>query len=140
MSKKKSRIDKSVINPQTADFKPTQTITIDIPPQLLMLCRLINIPPKELIIDFMDNLSCGSWRREGRDRAKQLLIEYFIEHGYGRERFSALELQSIFKELDALGMLFPKDGDDDLIDAYAQWRKNYQQYWLRKWSALPSQL
>lgn len=135
MKKKKKRIRKPVMNWQTGDYKQAQTIRFDIPLQFLMLCRLVNITPKQLITDFMDNLSFGSWKREGRDRVKEILKEYFLEHGYGREFYSDEELRLIFKELDALGLLFPRDAEPEILESYASWRENYQAYWFNKWYA-----
>jgi len=37
--------------------------------------------PNRVLTDLMDNLSCSSWNREGRDNAKAKLIDYFIAHG-----------------------------------------------------------
>lgn len=93
---------------QTDDFKRQATFSFTIPYQFLLLCRLLDTTPAELLTDFMDNLSCGSWKREGRDKAKQKLIEYFIEHGYGQKRYTTTDIISIFREMDAIGMLYPK--------------------------------
>lgn len=54
-----------------------------------------------MLLDFMDNLSCGSWRREGRDEVKAKLIEYFILHKYGHDYYTAEEIREIFKKMDA---------------------------------------
>jgi hypothetical protein len=89
--------------------------------------------PEQILIDFMDNLSCGSWKREGRDKAKQSLIEYFLEHGYGQQHYTEEEIRLMFKEMDALGMLFPRDSETEMMDRYTQWREMHQEYWFNKW-------
>lgn len=103
-----------------------------IPSQFLLLCRLVDKPPEDIITDFMDNLACASWKREGRDHVKSLLIEYFLAHGYGQEHYSKEEIRQMFKEMDAVGMLFPND-NSEMIDIYADWRKKHNEYWFNKW-------
>jgi hypothetical protein len=39
----------------------------------------------------------------------------------------------MFKELDAIGSLWPKDGDMKVVDMHADWRDKYQDYWFKKW-------
>ena len=56
-----------------------------LPYQFLLLCKLMHTTPDELLSDFMDNLACDSWRRQRRDRAKEYLVEYFLEHRYGQD-------------------------------------------------------
>lgn len=63
---------------------------------------------QQLLLDFMDNLSCGSWRREGGDQAKEELIEYFLEHKYGQDYYALEDLQEIFKEMDAVGRFYTR--------------------------------
>jgi hypothetical protein len=108
---------------QTGDYNRYMEFKSHIPYQFLLLSRIVDVTPERLILDFMDNLSCSSWKREGRDEAKGKLIEYFLSHGYGQEHYSVEELKQIFKEMDALSMLFPRD-NSKMIDIYAEWRNN----------------
>ncbi len=69
----------------------------------------------------------------GRQRsAKEKLIEYFLEHGYGQDYYPPEDLQEIFKEMDAVGLLFPSN-DSNRIDVYADWREKHDRYWFKKW-------
>ena len=133
MKKNKTRIRKPVMKWQSGDYQRTQTIKFELPLQFLMLCRLAGISPQQILTDFIDNLSGGSWKREGREKARQLLATYFIEHGYGNEMYSGDELTYMFSELDAMAMLFPKDGEPQMLDAYSLWREHHQEYWFNKW-------
>lgn len=133
MKRNKNRIRKPVMKWQTGEYEQKQTITFELPLQFLMICKLADVTPQQLIVDFIDNLSNGTWQREGREKARHLLTEYFIEHGYGKEIFTAEELSAMFGELDAMALLFPKLGDPDQLDAYAAWRSSHQQYWFDKW-------
>lgn len=122
-----------MINWQTGPFGRHQNIRFTFPIGFLNLCKLFDITPEEILKDFTDNLSCGSWKRQGRDDAKKKLIEYVIEHGYGQAYYSIEEIRQVFKEMDALGMLFPKDGSSELIDLYSKWRSDHWNYWFDKW-------
>jgi hypothetical protein len=134
MKKSKSRIRKAVIKWQTGEYQRIQTIKIDFPLQFLMICKLVDTPPEKLILDFIDSLSSGSWKREGKEKARQLLTDYFIEYGYGKDDYSPDELKNMFAELDAMAVVFPKDGEPEQLEAYSSWRQNFQQYWFNKWS------
>ncbi|RYE59278.1 MAG: hypothetical protein EOP48_01355 [Sphingobacteriales bacterium] len=117
---------------QVGEYNRYMEFKSHIPYQFLLLCRIVEVTPQQLLIDFMDNLSCSSWKREGRDEAKGKLIEYFVCHGYGQEHYSIEEIKEMFKEMDAVGMLFPHDSSN-MIDRYAKWRKKHHKYWFKKW-------
>ena len=63
---------------QTGAYDRHAEVKFVLPYQFLLLCRLVDKSPEEIIRDFTDNLSCGSWKREGRDEAKEHLISYFV--------------------------------------------------------------
>lgn len=117
---------------QVNEYARTQDYHFTLPYQFLLLCKLIEVPPRVLLLDFMDNLSCGSWKRKGRDQAKEKLIEYFLEHGYGQDYYTPEDIRKIFREMDAVGLLFPGD-DIKALDAYSDWRKQHQKSWFKKW-------
>jgi hypothetical protein len=39
----------------------------------------------------------------------------------------------MFKEMDAIGLVFPNNGKMKLIDRYDKWRNGYEKYWFKKW-------
>jgi hypothetical protein len=121
------------MNWQTGDFNRQASFHFTLPYQFLLLCKLVDITPHEMLTDFMDNLSCGSWKREGRDKSRHKLFEYFIEHGYGQLHYSAEEISLIFKEMDAIGLLYPKNADAELAAVHVAWREMYHTYWFEKW-------
>ncbi|MCH5716103.1 hypothetical protein [Niabella hibiscisoli] len=89
--------------------------------------------PKRLLTDFMDNLAHSSWNSEGRDAAKAQLVEYFIAHGYGQQHYTAADIRSLFKEMDAIGQLYPDKGTTKMIKRYTQWRDKHYHYSFKKW-------
>lgn len=117
--------------------KANSSIPLLLPQQFLLLCRLMEVTPETLFLDFAHNLCCGSWKREGRDEAKAHLLNYFIAHGYGRHLYTNTELQQLFKELDALGLLFPYNGNIQLVKQYTTWRSKHNRYWFKKWFEKP---
>ena len=133
----KSRKPKPRFKWQTGAYARHAAYQFIIPDQFLMLCRLVDTPPRDLITDFMDNLACASWKREGRDQAKEHLINYFLAHGYGQEHYTQTDIRSMFKEMDVLGMLFPSNGSMKMIDHYSKWRKKQHRYWFRHWYRKP---
>ncbi len=122
---------------QTGEYQRHAEFNFMLPYQFLLLCKLMDITPFQVLTDFMDNLSCGSWRREGREKAKEKLIDYFIEHGYGQRCYSAEDIRCVFKEMDAIGMVWPDQGNSNLIDLTDKWRSKYHAYWFKKWFRKP---
>ena len=118
------------------DYSLDVEFKFTLPHQILLLCRLMKIEPETLLIDFMDNLACASWHRVGRDKAKEHLINYFVEHGYGKQTYSEESIRTIFKELDAVGMLFPSTEDYYMLELYEKWRDEHYKFWFEKWRRL----
>ena len=104
-----------------------------LPYQLLLICKLWELAPEDLITDFLDNFSHSSWKREGRENAKEKLVEYSLACGYGKSFYTEDDIHRIFQELDAIGMLFPADGGNDLLDKYVAFRDAYQDHWFSEW-------
>src|SRR5690606_37624847 len=111
--KKKAKITstikkaKPVMKWQTGAYSRIAEFKITLPYPFLLLCKLVDTTPEQMLRDFADNLSCGSWKREGRTEAKTHLIDYFLAAGYGRGLYSEEEIRKIFSEMDAVGLLFP---------------------------------
>lgn len=80
------------------------------------------------ITDFLDNLSHASWKRQGRDAAKQKLVEYVLLSGYGNEYYNEQQMLRAFKELDAMGLLFSHNAGDKVLDSYVAFRENYHHF------------
>jgi hypothetical protein len=97
----------------------------------------MDVTLERVVIDFMDNLSHASWKRQGRDKPKEHLVDYFIAHGYGQHHYTEEDIRRIFKEMDALGLLFPINGKRKMLDAYVQWRNKHHTYWFKQWYQKP---
>jgi hypothetical protein len=134
---KQSKTPKPEKKWQTGAYSRHADYHFCLPYPFLLLCRLTDQNPQTILIDFMDNLACAAWNRAGRDEVKQQLINYFITHGYGQQHYTIEELQQMFKEMDAIGLLFPKHGKSKTIDAYVSFRDRYYNHWFKKWFRKP---
>ncbi len=136
-TKKNPEILKPDLKWQTGRFSRYPRFHFILPYPFLLLCRLMDTTPEEIVYDFTVNLSCGSWKREERENAKGHLIDYFIAHGYGRHHYSEEDIRQIFREMDAVGLLFPKDGKRKPVERFAKWRNQYQVDWFKQWFRKP---
>jgi hypothetical protein len=135
--KQKLRKPKPILKWQTGDYERHAEFSFMLPYQFLLLCRLMDVTPETVIRDFTNNLSCGSWEREGRDLAKEHLKNYFIAHGYGQHLYTEEDIREMFKEMDALGLLFPRNSKNKLLDLHCDWRDKHQTYFFKKWFHKP---
>ena len=118
---------------QVGKYSRSQQYSFHLPYNFLLLCGLWQVPPQTILLDFMDNISFGGWRREGRDKAKEHLAQYIIAMGYGQRYYTPADIGTMFKELDAEGMLVPQKGDMELLNAYVAWRDKHSDAWFNKW-------
>ncbi|MBO9595003.1 MAG: hypothetical protein J7599_19015 [Niabella sp.] len=135
--KQPQRKPKPELKWQTGAYERHAHFQFILPYQFLLLCRLMDVTPQEALTDFMDNLSRGCWNREGRDAAKEHLINYFIAHGYGQQHYTEADIREIFKEMDAVGLLFPRGSNGKMVGRYAKWRDKHQTWWFKKWFRKP---
>ena len=120
----------------TGSYQRDQEILI-LPWQFLYLCKLTEVTPHEVLDRFMNDLGQESWKRRENAGVRQALVEYFTLCGYGQKWYTEPEIRQVFRELDAMGSLWPQDAKMKLIDLHAKWRNKYQQYWFKKWYRKP---
>src|SRR5687768_16276475 len=119
---------------QTGNYAPIQEFRFHLPYGFLLLCKLWDTTPNELLTDFMDNLSCGSNNRQHREDAKQHLQQYIFEMGYGQQRhYNLQDIKDMFAELDTIGSLWPQEGTDKLMALHIRWQNKYHNHWFKKW-------
>lgn len=105
-----------------------------IPPSVLLLCKLLDISPEQLLKDFLEILSFNSWKRPERQKQRSILTEYIVENNYGSQFYHPNDIREMFRELDALGLLYPKDGEEKTVDTYVSYRTMFYTYWFDKWA------
>jgi hypothetical protein len=118
---------------QIEDYARCQEFRFHLPYPFLLLCKLWNKTPDDLLCDFMDNISCASWKREGRDTAKKFLHNYVLEMGYGQQYYPTEDIAKMFGELDNIGSLWPENAKMKMIEAHAKWRDEYYDWWFKAW-------
>ena len=114
-------------------YEREQTLRTSLPWSVAALCRIIEVKPDELIHNFLQDLSHGSWKRHPDDALRKLMLDYFILRGYGRELYEEADIRKMFQETDAIGMLWPKTNKMKLIERHARWRDSYHDHWFKKW-------
>jgi len=119
---------------QVGPYSRTLEFSDYLPYNVLLLCKILNITPRQLITDFLDNFSHDASKREGRDAAKESLVDYAVKMGYGKAYFSEEDVRLLFEDFDNLGAVWPTNsGAGKLIDAYSAWRKRHYTYLFKKW-------
>jgi hypothetical protein len=122
---------------QTGEYERHADFRFTLPQQFLLLCKLMEVTPHQLLSDFIDNLACASWNLQGRESARSKLVDYFVEHGYGQGDYTQDDIRTIFRELAAIGLVWPKGGKMKLIDLSSKWQRKFLRYWFKKWFAKP---
>lgn len=118
---------------QVGAYSRKLSLDIVLPYPFLLLCKLWEVTPEDIIIDFLDNLAHASWKREGREVPKQKLVEYILLSGYGKGYYGEENILQMFRELDALGLLFPKNGSNETLNSYVSFRENFYKHWFNHW-------
>lgn len=124
---------KSYMKWQKGEYGRSLDIRMELPYPFLLLCRLVNETPKQLIRDFMQNLACTNATDPAKDDVRTFLVEYFIEQGYGRGLYESGAIRQIFAEMEAVGMLSPIGDDTAMLKSYLSWKEQHQRYWFKKW-------
>lgn len=75
-----------------------QTITLEIPKQLQMLCELLETMPQQVLQIFINDMSLevGS---SGSDE-RRMAVEYFMRVRYGMHRYEFEEIEQMFDGLN----------------------------------------
>ena len=118
---------------QTGEYQRELKTDLILPYQFLLLCKLMDVTPEQVLIDFMNNLSCSSWKKKGSELATEKLVQYFIEFGYGQHHYTPENIRTIFTDMEAMGRLWPAKADMDLIELHSKWISEYHSYWFNKW-------
>lgn len=114
------------------EYERRQEITITLPFQFLLLCKLVQIPPRQMLYDFMVNLGQESYSKQDPE-AKQYAMEYFISCNYGQDFYTMRDIRDVFKELQAIASLYPREGKMKFKEQHVEWRDSYYKYWFTKW-------
>jgi len=109
-----------------------QTITLEIPHQLALMCKLLDTTPQAVLQAFINNASLEV-NSSGSDE-RRMAVEYFMRCGYGMHRYSFDEVQQMFDELDQLRQRW-LGNDEEKEKQYLQLRKASLKQWHKEWEA-----
>ncbi len=105
-----------------------------LPCQVVMLCKLMNTTPGQLLQGF---LSCLGVEKDEKnpETAKQSAVDFFVHYGVGKEYYSEDEIRKMFAELKRVCDLWPgeESATSKFIDQHAYWRGRYWKHWFKKW-------
>jgi len=73
------------------------------------MCKLTDVTPDTVIDRFMNDLGQEIWKRRENDAVRQTLVDYFVLCGYGQKWYTEQEIRQMFRELDAIGSLWPEN-------------------------------
>lgn len=118
---------------QTGDYARRQQFSFTLPWQFLLLSKLSGEDPHQLLSDFMNDLAYDKRECTDRENARTHLLNYFIASGYGRKYYTEEEVRQLFKEMEAIAMLWPAGAKKKLINRHSKWLYQYHAYWFKKW-------
>jgi hypothetical protein len=113
--------------PPQKRYTRKQRFTLEIPPQLQMLCELLNTSPQEVLQVFINDVSLevNSSGSDERERA----VSYFMRCGYGMHRYQFEEVEQMFDGLNWLRYLqYEKQGE-----TYEMARQAFLKDWFKEW-------
>ncbi|MBS1653286.1 MAG: hypothetical protein JSU05_00450 [Bacteroidetes bacterium] len=122
---------------QTGAYDRHASFAFILPYPFLLVCKLLEVTPEELLLDFMDHLAFSSWKRTGKETARTHLTEYFMAHGYGQQLYTPEDIRFILRELEALSLVWPDKCAMEFTELSSEWRKEYYHYWFNKWFEKP---
>ena len=101
------------------------------------LCKLTEVTPAKVINDFAKNFGSGGEKDKDQKQAKQKLLEYFIAMGYGQQMYATADIALMFKELEAVHLLWPETAKPKFREKHVKWREKYERYWFKHWYKKP---
>jgi len=107
-----------------------QTIGLEIPQQLQMLCELLETTPQAILQAFINDVSLEV-NSSGSDE-RRMAVEYFMRCGYGMHRYEFEEVEQMFDGLNWLRwQQYEKKGA-----AFKALQKQFLKEWFKEWKSI----
>ena len=106
-----------------------QTIELQIPKQLELICELLETTPQQVLQSFINDVSLevGS---NGSDE-RRMAVEYFMRCCYGYHRYDYEQIEQMFDGLNWLRwQQYEKKGK-----AFTNLRYSFLKQWFKQWKA-----
>jgi hypothetical protein len=104
-----------------------QTIALEIPKQLQMLCELLETTPQEILQAFVNDVSLEV-NSSGSDE-RCMAVDYFRRVGYGMHRYNFEEVEQMFDGLNWLRF----QQYETRGKAFAGLRHSFLKQWFKEW-------
>ncbi len=114
-----------------------QTMELQIPRQLALLCDLLEITPQQVLQGFINDLSQEVHASNGSDE-RNMAAAYFLRVGYGTHCYEWEQISQMFEELDLLRWQWPGN-DPEKEKQYRQQCRTYLKRWHQQWKARQNQ-
>ena len=123
---------------KTKDVKPwdgssMQEVRLRIPTNVVILCKLAEVDPEELLQCFLTCLALENTKKSP-ESAKHTSVDFFIRHGFDAAYYSEDELRQMFTELRRVNEIWLDEViTSNFLDYHANWRRKYYKRWFKKW-------
>ena len=109
-----------------------QTIGLQIPKQLELICELLETTPQQVLQSFINDVSLEVNSSGGDER--RMAVEYFMRCCYGYHRYDYEQIETMFDGLNWLRCQWPGN-DEEKEKEYQQQRKTFLKQWFKEWKA-----
>jgi hypothetical protein len=107
-----------------------QTIELQIPKQLEMICELLEVTPQAVLQNFIDDVSLEV-NSSGSDE-RRMAVEYFMRVGYGMHRYEFDQVEQMFDGLNWLRwQQYKKKGA-----AFKKLQQQFLKEWFKEWKEM----
>jgi len=106
-----------------------QTITVEVPKQLALICELLETTPQQVLQAFINDVSLEV-NSSGSDERSQA-VSYFMRCGYGMHRYEFDEVEQMFDGLNWLRWQQYEKKDA----AFEKLQQQFLKEWFREWKA-----
>ena len=113
-----------------------KTITLEIPPQLEMLCNLLETTPQRVIQGFIHDVSLSRGSNGGDER--MMATDYFLRCGYGMPFFEYDQVQEMLDGLNQIRYDFYSFGNNQMT-AYKRHVQKELKQWQSNWKKVKAQ-
>ncbi|HWK05699.1 MAG TPA: hypothetical protein VNS58_18795 [Puia sp.] len=115
-------------------YHRTQEFKIVLPLQFWLICKLLQVPPGKVLIEFMRNV--GREPDAIEETRKNTAMDYFLNCEYGQQQLTRKDIHQMLLELDAIAALWPGMGTSRHMEKHVQLRDRYHELWQKKWEDL----
>ena len=119
---------------QQGEYSRKLNASFVLPYEFLLCCKLMNIPPRKMLSNFMNIISFNKGSFEEWEKSKRMFINFLSTGTREQSEIQLDQVDIMLQELHSITMLHPREGDSELLDIHEKWKDVYLPYWFNKWS------